>query len=1043
MPVAIDGALLAEVVPEVLIAEETSNNEKNADFYYKRANIKKQLKDFKGAIADYTKVIQINPRHLEAFFERGFSKDELGDHSGAIEDYTKSIDIDPKNEDVYFNRGNSKSQIKDYQGAISDYTKAIKINSNSLDPYPYFYRGGAKNELGDHSGAISDYTKAIDIDPNIPYFYNRRGITKALSGDYAASSLDFSIAIKLDPHYTNAYYNRGLSKSLLGDYQAAIIDYSKAIELDPQNISYYQEIALDKISLGDYKGAINILKTTLGFTKPKKVLDSIEELIELYLITGDFQEIPGLITKAKNLIEKLEEEKTLEAARFFYWEAKLSSTLGDTKKAIELLEKGLSLLISINEKDNLIANNSREALIYAYINLKDFKKAKKLIKVRTADGQLALVWIAFLEGDIKKAEKMLKRLVNLEKKQLKNQKSNPYLIGQLGSAYWWQGENHKALPLLQESVNLYEDSYGKSNPILIQPLINLAMTYFNLQGFQKTDYYLRRSLKIQFKQIQEESIYLPISRREAFLKTFGITYAAIFSASNIHPKGKDLALFARLNRHGLLEEIEKKQSELASLPGPQLVIAENIKGITNQLASRKNIAKARVDNLIQKKERLETQLYNLLPEIKIGIVDVSKIANAMPMNSILIEYQKFRPYKFDKPIDALDVKNWREARYQVLILKPNGDIETVDLGLAEPIESKIKQALSHSEETLDDAQQLWDEISRLVITPLAQAIGDSKTLFISPDAELNRIPFAALRSPTSNKFLGEAIDLRLLTTGRELLELAERSTTSTKRSLVVANPNFGGKQFWARPKQSDLVASTQQRSGDLGSSQWKPLEGTKQEGKAISELTGAKLLMGKKATALAVQERESPKVLHIASHSFFLENQKKEPSKADPFSRNLVTSSPIPKAFREENPLLRSGIVLAGANEPEANPNDDGYLTALEITKLDWNGTELAVISGCESGKGDIQSGEGVYGLKRAIAVAGARSSLLSLWKVDDAATAAFMKKFYQKLKAGEGRADALAATQQEFRNHPNKDWQHPYVWAAFQLSGDWRPIKW
>ena len=150
----------------------------------------------------------------------------------------------------------------------------------------------------------------------------------------------------------------------------------------------------------------------------------------------------------------------------------------------------------------------------------------------------------------------------------------------------------------------------------------------------------------------------------------------------------------------------------------------------------------------------------------------------------------------------------------------------------------------------------------------------------------------------------------------------------------------------------------------------------------------------------------------------------------------------LPDQEKGENPLLRSGIVLAGANDPEANPKDDGYLTALEVTKVDWQDTELVVISACESGKGDIQSGEGVYGLKRAIAVAGARSSLLSLWEVNDIATAAFMESFYERLKKGEGRADALAATQKEFRNHSTPGWRHPYVWAAFQLSGDWRPIN-
>ena len=201
--------------------------------------------------------------------------------------------------------------------------------------------------------------------------------------------------------------------------------------------------------------------------------------------------------------------------------------------------------------------------------------------------------------------------------------------------------------------------------------------------------------------------------------------------------------------------------------------------------------------------------------------------------------------------------------------------------------------------------------------------------------------------------------------------------------------------------------------------------------------------MQEKATALAVQEQAAPKVLHLASHSYFLTSQKQEKKSEKLFEKLQGFRIFFSKDFQGENPLVRSGIVLAGANQPEANPEDDGYLTALEVAKLNWQGTEMVIISGCESGKGYIQSGEGVYGLKRSIAVAGARSSVLSLWKVDDIATAAFMKSFYERLKRGIGRAEALAATQQEFRNHPIPAWRHPYVWAAFQLSGDWRPIDW
>ena len=262
-----------------------------------------------------------------------------------------------------------------------------------------------------------------------------------------------------------------------------------------------------------------------------------------------------------------------------------------------------------------------------------------------------------------------------------------------------------------------------------------------------------------------------------------------------------------------------------------------------------------------------------------------------------------------------------------------------------------------------------------------------------------------------------------------------------KQSIIVANPNFNfsGEKF----KNTTALISTkvlknQKRSFDQGKRIWLSLPGTKKEADVISKITNAKLFLEEAASALNIQKEESPKILHIATHSFYIGDNKND----NLISENIF-SNPIFNNKRIENPLLRSGIVLAGANYPEKNLNDDGYLTALEVSKLNWNGTELVVVSGCESGQGDLQSGEGVYGLKRAITVAGARSSLLSLWEVDDKATAEFMESFYLKLKSGESRANALSKTQKEFRKHPIKAWQHPNVWAAFQLNGDWRPINW
>ena len=222
---------------------------------------------------------------------------------------------------------------------------------------------------------------------------------------------------------------------------------------------------------------------------------------------------------------------------------------------------------------------------------------------------------------------------------------------------------------------------------------------------------------------------------------------------------------------------------------------------------------------------------------------------------------------------------------------------------------------------------------------------------------------------------------------------------------------------------------------------WAPLPGTEIEGEQIAAITGGDLLMQASATANQVKMAKNPKILHLATHAFYLPDQTKRSNlmaEDDKYNRGGVKIG----NFSGEDPLLRSGIALAGANKSKKYSSDDGYLTALEFARLDLDGTELVVISACQSGLGDIKRGEGVYGLKRAITVAGSKSSLLSLWNVDDAATAAFMESFYKRLKAGEGKGRALAKTQEEFRNHPIPLWREPFVWAAFQLSGDWGPVK-
>jgi CHAT domain-containing protein len=141
-----------------------------------------------------------------------------------------------------------------------------------------------------------------------------------------------------------------------------------------------------------------------------------------------------------------------------------------------------------------------------------------------------------------------------------------------------------------------------------------------------------------------------------------------------------------------------------------------------------------------------------------------------------------------------------------------------------------------------------------------------------------------------------------------------------------------------------------------------------------------------------------------------------------------------------ENPLLRSGLALAGFNARQSG-SEDGVLTALEASQLNLSGTELVVLSACQTGLGDIANGEGVYGLRRAFGIAGAETQLMSLWNVSDKGTQSLMVRYYDKLMDGMGRSEALRAVQLETISDGGK-YSRPYYWSAFILAGDWRPLE-
>jgi CHAT domain-containing protein len=408
----------------------------------------------------------------------------------------------------------------------------------------------------------------------------------------------------------------------------------------------------------------------------------------------------------------------------------------------------------------------------------------------------------------------------------------------------------------------------------------------------------------------------------------------------------------------------------------------------------------------------------------------------LPADGVLVEFQKYQPFDIRKSLS----KQWGNAQYLALVLKPNGSITSINLGPAAAIDATIHKGLTATARGFSDAPEIWAKLTKQVLQPLEPHLSGSKQWFLSLDGELNRVPFAAIPAPQKSGIpLAEAVKLRLLTTGRELLRLQKPNANSTA-ALVMANPSYNLQTAAPSTESSVAVpAENQRRSAAIDSKQWEQLPATEQEGSQIAALLSSPLLSGTKATTTALLQQQGPKVLHIATHGFFVADQE---TKASNPLRAIQEDSFQVKGLRQEDPQLRSGLVLAGANQPTLDPNDDGYLTSAEALNLNLKGTELVVLSACSTGQGDVRTGEGVYGLQRSLTVAGARSTLLSLWKVEDAATAEFMVRYYKRLKAGEARSDALAAVQKEFRDGAIPAWKHPYSWAAWQLVGDWKPIQ-
>lgn len=753
-----------------------------------------------------------------------------------------------------------------------------------------------------------------------------------------------------------------------------------------------------------YQRALAIREKSFGPDSPV-VAVTLNYVALLYVIKDDFAKAETLYQRALTILKNRSKTNDFVAANSFYGLANLYRKKGDLAKAEPLYQKALA----IREKDLGPDHPDVAEFLYCLADLYNDK------------------------GDFAMAEPLYQRALAVQEKWLvSNDPGLVQCLNGLASLYRKKGEITRSL-----TFQLRANTASERNLIL-----NLATG----SERQKLVYLTA------FSDESDRTVSLHVEAAPSNVSAFKLALTVI-----LQRKGRVLDAMtdsiAALRRRAsaddqtLLDQLQETNAQLARLVlnGPQSASpAEH---------------QAKIKNLEEQKERLEGDISRRSGEFRAQVIPVTveAVQAAIPDQAALVEFKSYRP--FNTKYKRAD-EQFGAPHYVAYVLHQRGESQWVELGEAKVIDEaieKLRQALRTGHRW--DVRRLARAVDEKVMRPVRALLGQTRFVFISPDGALNLIPFAALVDE-HDRYLVEQYTFSYLTSGRDLLRLQFKQP-NRQEALVVANPDFGEKTKTGSARQRGL----QYRSGKLAATgegsvladyYFPPLPGTADQARALKAiLKDATVLTQARATEAALKQVSSPRILHITTHGFFLENQQPV-SEGKPLP-GAMTSAPVTGLI--ENPLLRSGLALAGANLDKGSAEDDGILTAQEAAGLDLWGTKLVVLAACDTGVGEVKNGEGVYGLRRALVLAGSETQVMSLWPVSDMGTRDLMIEYYQRLLEGQGRSEALRQVQLRMLNFDSrtltqsgtkrlnrkatpKKYTHPFYWASFIQSGEWANLQ-
>ncbi len=680
--------------------------------------------------------------------------------------------------------------------------------------------------------------------------------------------------------------------------------------------------------------------------------------------------------------------------------------------------------------------------------------------------------LAYFEtGDQEEAESLLTRALEVEQRSrgsLSVTAASPEVS--LARLYYLAGRYADARELADRALAVYQGSLAPTHPRLTDCMMLLGALSAELGEHRTSKDYFADALQRRHSFVSDVYAFACTDQKSRYLAEYPLVMDVLLDCAVQRQDSALVRIAFEMVLNGKAKIVDVLATEARSarcsrddrinqVAASHAQICTDISAFSYDAALniKPEIMRQRLDHLYSAKDSLESVLSSWCVSLTEQLgpqnwISTSDVAESLPTNAQLLEFVKYvRPGRKGS-LNAED--NGVEERYILFVIDSQGDSQVRDIGDASSLDRSIESIRdiisTPGPQIYSDAGKLYEEqlfrtsaaLREILIPPDWDRGTADRQLFIVPDGMLNLLPFEVL-ADRDGTYLIEQVPICYLTSGRALLALDKTDSDDNARALVLADPSFGGYQ------QANLSDQTGE-NGSRGRSKSKdalrggpgscieggftPLPGTAREAQLVAdhlEQLGkmkVKTLLGVEACELSlIAELPGLHILHIATHSFFC-------GQAEASADRRLTEA-----------LVRSGFALAGANlKPKGQPtasgeSEDGILTALEIAGLNLDGTELVVLSSCQSGVGQVVDCEGMFGLRCALQAAGARSSVVSLWNVPDAQATQFMDHFYSLWLSGASKTEAHRQTSRRLLDSARSIYGHghPLLWGGFVVTGD------